>query len=150
MNMDTAQIAVTAAGAGLIGFILWFFFGPREATAARASTAGVQEIEVVVRGGYTPDRIEVRQGQPVRLTFLREESTACTEQVVIGDFGISKRLPEGERVAVEFTPDRPGEFTFHCAMNMVRGKLIVVPVGTGADTSASQPVPPSGVSRHAH
>jgi len=27
--MDTAQIAVTAGGAALIGFILWFFFGPR-------------------------------------------------------------------------------------------------------------------------
>ncbi len=26
---------------------------------------------------------------------------------------------------VEFTPDRAGEFTFTCGMNMIRGKLIV-------------------------
>jgi plastocyanin domain-containing protein len=128
--MDPAQIAVTAGGAGLIAFIVWFFFGPRRSTAARENDTGVQEIEVVVRGGYTPDRIEVRQGRPLRLTFLRQESNPCTEQVVLGDFGISRTLPEGERVAVEFTPDRAGAFTFHCGMNMVRGTLLVQPPPT--------------------
>lgn len=125
--MDAAQITVTLGGAALVAFILWFFFGPKTATAARDGDAGVQEVEVVVRGGYTPDRIEVRQGRPVRLTFLREESNPCTEQVVIGDFGIARTLPVGERVSVEFTPDRPGEFPFHCGMNMVRGTLVVRP-----------------------
>jgi plastocyanin domain-containing protein len=125
--MDTAQIAVTSGGVGLIGFILWFFFGPRGATAARQTESGVQEVEVVVQGGYTPDRIEVSQGRPVRLTFHRKESNPCTEQVILGDFGISRILPEGERVPVEFTPDKAGEFTFHCGMNMVRGTLVVRP-----------------------
>ena len=123
--MDAAQIAVTVGGIAVIGFILWFFFGPKATTAARDDAAGVQEIEVVVRGGYSPDRIEVSQGRPVRLTFIRKESNPCTEQVILGDFGISRTLPEGERVPVEFTPDQAGEFTFHCGMNMVRGKLVV-------------------------
>ena len=35
--MDTAQITVTVGGVALVGFILWFFFGPRRATAARES-----------------------------------------------------------------------------------------------------------------
>ncbi len=125
--MDMAQIAVTAGGAGVIGFILWFFFGPRGATTARQTEHGTQEVEVVVRGGYTPDRIEVTQGRPVRLTFHRQESNPCTEQVVLGDFGIARTLPEGKRVAVEFTPEKAGEFTFHCSMNMVRGTLVVKP-----------------------
>jgi plastocyanin domain-containing protein len=125
--MDTAQLAVTGGGVALIGFILWFFFGPRAATAARQTEGGVQEVEVVVQGGYTPDRIEVTQGRPVRLVFHRTESNPCTEQVVFGDFGIAKSLPEGERVAVEFTPDRAGTFVFHCSMNMVRGALVVRP-----------------------
>jgi plastocyanin domain-containing protein len=125
--MDSAQITVTVGGAALVLFILWFFFGPKKATAARDGGTGVQEVEVVVRSGYTPDRIEVRQGRPVRLTFLRKETNPCTEQVVIGDFGIARTLPEGERVPVEFNPDRPGEFTFHCGMNLVRGTLVVKP-----------------------
>ena len=80
---------------------------------------------MVVRGGYTPDRIEVQQGRPVRLAFIRKESTPCTEQIVLSDFGITRALPEGERVLVEFTPGKAGEFTFHCGMNMVRGTLVV-------------------------
>ena len=123
--MDTAQVAVTVGGAVLVGFILWFFFGPRTATAARRTAAGVQEAEVEVRGAYTPDRIEVEAGRPVRLTFVRREANPCTEQVIVPEFGIVKDLPVGRPVAVEFTPARPGEFEFHCGMNMVRGRLVV-------------------------
>jgi plastocyanin domain-containing protein len=123
--MDTAEIVVTAGGVALIGFILWFFFGPRTVTAARVGGAGRQEVDIVVKGGYSPDRIEVRQGQPVRLNFLRRETNPCTEQVIFGDFGIIRELPLGESVPVEFTPDEPGEYEFHCGMNMVRGRLIV-------------------------
>ena len=63
----------------------------------------------------------------MRLTFVRRESTPCTEQVVLGDFGLSRALPEGERVPVEFTPSKAGEFVFHCGMNMVRGTVVVKP-----------------------
>ena len=122
--MDTAQIGVLIGGLVLIAFTLWFFFGPRASEHARAFDE-VQQIQIVVQGGYSPDRIEVKQGQPVRLLFRREESTACTEQVVFADFGVSAMLPQGQTVPVEFTPDKAGEFTFHCAMNMVRGKLVV-------------------------
>ncbi|MBX9624980.1 MAG: cupredoxin domain-containing protein [Gemmataceae bacterium] len=123
--MDAAQVGVTAGGAATIGLILWFFFGPRTAAAAHEGTAGVQEVEVRVRGGYTPDRIEVRRGRPVRLSFVRDESSPCTEQVVLGDFGIVRTLPQGVRVDVEFTPEAAGEYPFHCAMNMARGTLVV-------------------------
>src|SRR5262245_20880171 len=125
--MDASQVIVTIGGALLIGFILWFFFAPRAAAAARATAAGVQEVEIDVRGSYSPDRIEVEQGRPVRLTFVRREPNPCTDQVVFPDFHIVRDLPVGQAVAVDFTPDRPGEFEFHCGMNMVRGWLIVKP-----------------------
>lgn len=123
--METSQIVVTAGGLLLVGVILWFFFGPRTATAARATAAGGQEIAIAVRGAYSPDRVEVEAGRPVRLTFTRLEENACTAQVLFPDFGIVKDLPVGRPVAVELTPDRPGEFDFHCGMNMVRGRLVV-------------------------
>ena len=122
--MDSAEIFVVVAGVGLIGFVLWFFFGAREATTAQNAN-GVQEIKIMVRGGYSPDRIEVVQNQPVRLVFERRESNPCTEKVVLSDFDIVRDLPEGKEVPIEFTPDKTGEFEFHCAMNMVRGKLLV-------------------------
>lgn len=123
--MDTAEIFVTAGGVLLIALILWFFFGAQKATAARQAASGVQEVDIVVKGGYSPDRIEVREGQRVRLNFLRQETNPCTEQLIFSDFQIVRSLPVGQSVAVEFTPKEPGEYVFHCGMNMVRGHVIV-------------------------
>jgi plastocyanin domain-containing protein len=126
--VDASQVIVTVTGALLIGFILWFFFGPRTAVAARPTAAGVQEVQIEVRASYIPDRIEVEQGRRVRLVFIRREPNPCTDQVVFPDFGIVRDLPVGQPVPIEFTPDLAGEFEFHCGMNMVRGRLIVRPV----------------------
>jgi len=122
--MDTSEIVVSFGGALLIAAILWFFFGPRKALAARSTATGLQEIEVIVKGGYSPDRIQVRAGAPVRLNFVRQEANPCTEKVILPDFGIARDLPYGQSTPIEFTPSRPGKFVFHCGMNMVRGEVI--------------------------
>lgn len=122
--MDTAEVTVLVGGIALIAFVMWFFFGPKTATAAKRGAGGVQEVEVRVRGAYTPDRIEVEAGRPVRLTFVREEANACTAEVVFTDFSVVKELPVGRPVAVEFTAPTPGEYAFHCGMNMVRGRVV--------------------------
>lgn len=125
-TMDAAAWAVLIAGVALIGLVLWYFFGEREAVAAEV-TGGVQEVKVTVKGGYSPDVIVVQQGAPVRLAFYRDETASCSESVVFGDFGIARPLPAFQTTAVEFTPDRAGEFTFTCGMGMLRGTLVVRP-----------------------
>lgn len=72
--MDTAEVFVTTTGVLLIVLILWFFCGPRVAMKARVSQAGRQEVNIIVKGGYSPDRIEVRQGEPVGLPPQRDQS----------------------------------------------------------------------------
>jgi plastocyanin domain-containing protein len=67
----------------------------------------------------------VQKGRPVRLTFTRQESVACSEQVLFPDFNKSSPLPEGEPTTIEFTPEKAGEYGFQCQMGMLRGKLIV-------------------------
>lgn len=123
--MDAMEIGVVTSGVLLIALVLWYFFGKREAVAAQTGESGVQEIQVTVKGGYTPDVIVVKQGKPVRLDFYRDETASCSEQVVFSDFGISRSLPAFKTTAVQFLPDKTGEFTFTCGMNMMRGKLIV-------------------------
>ncbi|HEX2203269.1 MAG TPA: cupredoxin domain-containing protein [Longimicrobium sp.] len=125
--MDTAEILVVVGGVALIGAVLWYFFGEREAVAATEAAGGVQEVKITVKGGYSPDVVVVRQGRPVRLDFYRDETASCSEQVVFGDFGIARDLPAYRTTPVEFTPDRAGEFTWTCGMNMLRGKLVVQP-----------------------
>lgn len=125
--MDTIEMIVIAGGILLIALVLWYFFGERKAVAATTAESGVQEIKVTVKGGYSPDVIVVKPGKPVRLDFYRDETASCSEQVIFGDFGIARTLPAYETTPIEFTPDKVGEFTFTCGMNMMRGKIIVNP-----------------------
>jgi plastocyanin domain-containing protein len=123
--MDTSEIIVLIVGIATIAFVLWYFFGERERVAATVSAGGVQQVKVTVKGGYDPDVIVVKQGQPVRLDFYRDETASCSDRVVFGDFGISRELPAFKTTSIDFTPNKSGEFTFACGMNMMRGKLVV-------------------------
>jgi len=125
--MDATEIVVIVGAIAMIGVVLWYFFGEREKVAAELTGRGVQEIRITVKGGYSPDVITVKRGIPVKLDFYRDETSSCSEQVLFGDFGIARMLPPYETTAIEFTPDKTGEFTFTCGMNMLRGKLVVEP-----------------------
>ncbi len=124
--MSSAQIIVTLGGLALSLFIAWFFwFAPKGQTRVETGSGGVQEVAVTVKGGYTPDIIVVKAKQPVRFHFTRQESSSCSEMVLFPDFNQSAKLPQGEEVVLELTPEKPGEYGFQCQMGMLRGKLIV-------------------------
>lgn len=124
--MTTTQIFVILSGIVLTILIAWYFwFTPKAHTRATVSHSGAQEVAITVKGGYTPDVIVVQKNRPVRLTFTRQESAACSERVLFPDFNKNAALPEGEQVTLEFTPEKPGEYGFQCQMGMLRGKLIV-------------------------
>ncbi len=131
--MTTIQIAVTAAGAAAAAWVLWYFLLSRGTAVAAAVVAGggggVQEVRVLVKGGYTPDTIVVQAGKPVRLQFYRDETADCSERVVFDRFKIDQALPAFQTTTIEFTPNDPGEFPFRCGMNMLKGLLVVEPVG---------------------
>jgi Cu+-exporting ATPase len=137
----TQEIAVTAAGLLLIGFLAWYFFGPKQARRAEVR-GGVQEVQITVKGGYSPDLIRVGEGVPVRLIFDRQESSDCTARVVFPDFGVSRSLRAFGKTVVEFVPDRAGRFGFACGMNMLHGTL-VVERGSGAGSAARETITPT-------
>jgi len=122
--MPVAEIVVTLGGLGVIGFLAWFFFGPKQAQTAQVK-GNVQEIIVTVKGGYSPDIIRVQKDVPLRLIFDRQEAGDCSSRVVFPDFQASKTLAPFARTTLEFTPDKAGEFGFACGMNMLHGALIV-------------------------
>ena len=124
--MSGTELAVTAAGLAAIAWVNWYFFlAGRTEVVAAAAGAGPQTSRIVVRGGYSPATVRVQAGRPVRLEFDRQETSGCTEEVVLPDFGIRTYLPAHQTTAVQFTPTRPGSYEFTCGMAMVRGKLIV-------------------------
>jgi plastocyanin domain-containing protein len=124
--MSELQIFVILMGIVLTVLIAWYFwFAPKAQTRLAVGATGRQEAAILVKGGYSPDVIVVQKGRPVRLTFTRQESSACSEQVLFPDFNQNALLPEGEPVTLEFTPEKAGEYGFQCQMGMLRGKLIV-------------------------
>ena len=124
--MSNPQIFVILSGIVMTILIAWYFwFASKAQTRVAVSASGAQEVAITVKGGYTPDVIVVQKGRPVRLTFTRQESSACSEKVLFPDFNQNALLPEGEQVTLEFTPEKAGEYGFQCQMGMLRGKLIV-------------------------
>jgi len=123
--MDASEISVLVGAMAMIALVIWYFFGEREKVTAQVTGSGVQEVKITVKGGYSPDVIVVKRGSPVKLDFYRDETASCSDQVIFGDFGIARDLPPYKTTAIEFTPDKTGEFTFTCGMNMLRGKLVV-------------------------
>jgi plastocyanin domain-containing protein len=120
------QILVTIFGVLLIILVNWyFFFSKRKTIRAKVESAGIQEVNVMVKGGYSPDVIVVKRGIPVRINFYRDETDDCSDTIVFGDFKIRKPSPAFKTTSIEFTPQKSGEYTFTCGMGMMRGKLIV-------------------------
>jgi len=131
--MTAAQVLVLALTTGLAGALIWYFFGPKPAAQQASRTDGRQNVTVVVRGGYTPARIQAVAGLPLRITFDRQEAGDCTSRVVMPDLGINQALPANQKTVVELVPPAAGEFGFSCAMNMIHGTLLVSePTGPAA------------------
>jgi plastocyanin domain-containing protein len=116
---------VVVAGIGTIAALNWWFFFAEGGVATAAARGGVQEVTVEVRGGYSPATIRATPGQKLRLTFDRQETNPCSEEVVFPDFGVRRYLPAFKRTTIEIEPEKPGSYEFTCGMSMLRGRLIV-------------------------
>jgi P-type Cu+ transporter len=133
--MSVGEVAILVGAVVLTGLLAWYFFGPKKSRQAELAD-GVQVIRVTVKGGYSPDVIQVAPGVPVRMLFDRQESGDCSSRVVLPDFHVNQALPAYATTAVEFLPQEPGSYEFACGMNMIRGRLQVVRNGAaGADTA---------------
>ena len=128
--MTAADWIVLAGGAAGIAWVNWYFFLAQRSAAVATVASGAaaagtpQEATIAVQGGYTPAVVRVKAGQPVRLTFDRQETSSCSEEVVFADFGVRRFLPAHQRTVVEVTPPAAGTYEFTCGMGMLRGKLV--------------------------
>lgn len=140
MDISTAEWLVIAGGLTAIAWVNWYFFWAGRSVAAAAAPAAAlvapgthtdaeprgvtAEITIVVDGGYKPALIRVKAGQPVQLHFDRRDTSGCSEEVVLPDFGIKRFLPTGKTTTIEITPPSAGRYEFMCGMSMLRGAII--------------------------
>ncbi len=118
--MDKVKVIVSTVGVLLIVFIYWFFFKKKDIVAVTKESG-----DIIVDGGYKPGIIKIKKGQKTTISILRKDPNTCLEEFILPDFKISKYLPLNEKVEIEITPEKSGEFPFHCGMNMFHGKVIV-------------------------
>lgn len=118
MSLD--KITVAIFGAIGIAFTYWFFLMKKEEAVLVSN-----EVDIIVEGGYKPEVISIPKGKTTKIHFLRKDPSDCLEEVILGDFKIRKRLPLNQKVTIELTPQKTGEYRFECGMNMYHGKIIV-------------------------
>lgn len=148
--MTGSDVGVLIGAVVLLIALGWFFFAPNRRARQALSEGNEQSIDVVVKGGYSPDTIQATAGIPLRITFDRQESGSCTEKVIIPAFRIAADLPANRRTTVVFTPDAPGTYEFACGMNMVKGKLIINPVDAAATADLENKTEGKDSSDHLH
>ncbi|MBT8799561.1 copper-binding protein [Lactobacillus delbrueckii subsp. bulgaricus] len=117
---------VILAAAALIGLIIWWFFGNFQKSCQQADLAnGRQEGQVVVKGGYEPEVLYLKQGVPAEVTFKMEDKTACLSHVVFSSLGVDKDLSKEKLAKVQIPTDKAGEIDYACGMDMFHGKIVV-------------------------
>ena len=109
----------------VITFPFVFDVAPGGAPPAPAPTPpGAIRVEVSA-AGFTPASVPVNAGQRVRLAFLRKDAQNCGGVIRFPDLGITRVLPPGEQVLVEFAAPKSGALAFTCGMGMLRGAVVV-------------------------
>jgi len=118
--MELDKIIVFIFSIAGIVFTYWFFLMKKDKEVSVEN-----EVDIKVSGGYSPEVISIPKGKTTKINFLRTDSTECLSEVVLGDFKIKKELPLNQKVTIEITPQKVGEFGYSCGMNMYHGKIIV-------------------------
>ncbi|MDR1471396.1 MAG: sulfite exporter TauE/SafE family protein [Synergistaceae bacterium] len=132
-------IAMANSGAALSGIGTASAGLPEDAVVSGAAPAlgEVQEVtsSLTKYGRYQP--ITVKAGAPVRWTIRAAPGTinGCNNSLVIPAFNTRKKLSVGDNV-IEFTPTKPGVYTYSCWMGMIRSSITVVEE-TGAKAVSS-------------
>ena len=126
MNCNTIKsvsAAVLLASAPLLTSVSFAKPGPagKPSAAPHVQTANV----TVNDSGFSPSTVSLKAGVPARVTFTRTSKGTCATSVVIPEYKVKKDLPLGKPVAITFTPNKAGTYSFACGMNMVKGSVVV-------------------------
>jgi cobalt-zinc-cadmium efflux system membrane fusion protein len=99
--------------------------GTQPSSSSRPAPVVRRLIEVTSEG-LTPSRVTVPAHQPVDLVFVRRVEDSCGEDILIPALGIKRSLPLNKAVTVRLPAREPGELTFSCGLDMLRGVIVVI------------------------
>jgi cytochrome c oxidase subunit 2 len=111
----------------LLGGSAVLFVGVRGLAQEQAPTR--RDFNISARKyAFSPNRIEVRQGDIVRITLTAED---IAHSFTIDEYRIAKRVAPGQSVTFEFRADQQGTFRIYCNLMQddgcrnMHGELVV-------------------------
>lgn len=116
------MLIINLLGLALVVFIIWWFWLYKPDTDEIATATETIE---VANGVYSPAHIRLPKNQVATLHFLRKDQAPCSEMLLIPELGISVSLPINKLISVDIPATQPGNYAFHCQMQMYRGELII-------------------------
>ncbi|MEH7073271.1 cupredoxin domain-containing protein [Neobacillus drentensis] len=152
LSLDTQELspfAIIAGGVVLVSLFLFMYSSDMVEIPGKSQTAQTEakqttsqevpktEVDVtkeskpivkmnVTTQGYTPNVIRVKKGVPVELEITNPlDSSNCISTFMIPDFNVNNVNLKTGTTKLTFTPDKSGEYTFSCGMQMFKGTIIV-------------------------
>lgn len=121
------MIVVNLIGIALIGLIAWWFWFYKPTNVAAADGNVLITVDA---GSYSPAHIKLAANTPSTLTFLRKDASPCAEVVMIPELDINETLVVNQQTTVPLPALSPGEYAFHCQMQMYRGTITIEEEGS--------------------
>lgn len=72
---------------------------------------------------YSPNVIQAKAGEPVKLQIVTNNTTGCTRAFVIPAMNIQKILPQSGTTVIELPPQQAGTLRYTCSMGMYGGRI---------------------------
>lgn len=115
------MLLINILGTLLIAAIVWWFWLYK----TKQVHSNDNQVDIIVNDGvYQPSNIKVTAGKEVQLRFERQDAAQCAELVIFPQLDISRELKMGKDNTINLPELQPGEYDFHCQMQMYKGKLI--------------------------
>src|SRR6185436_15625970 len=99
--MNASTWFVLLAGVAAIAWGNWYFLFAERRSAAAVAKGDSQEVVIAVKGGYDPGVIQLKKDVPARLVFDRQETSSCSEEIVIPAFGVRTFLEPFKKTPVD-------------------------------------------------
>lgn len=121
----TGTAAVLAVALTATGFVA--AEQQKETAMPRIVASDTTQVDVEVGPkGFEPSEITLPTDQAARIVFTRTIDATCAKKIHIPDFKVeATELPLNEPVAVDVRPKEGGTFSFACAMDMMKGAILV-------------------------
>jgi sulfite exporter TauE/SafE len=117
--------------------------GPAEEFSGEFTEAadGVVEIPLTIANvRFEPSSLVIPADRPVRLIVDRQESNACSDQLMIPQMNILVDLEPFATTVVELPPAAAGNYTLTCGMGMMAGRIVVGEPGQAVGGGGASPL----------